>query len=188
MMLGLNLNINTLLIIIILGYVLYLIIINNFNTSQNIVYNSELKEGFTDSENKRPPPESNDEYSKTYKSVLTTNVDDICDRKTKGYCLPYELNKVPEKIVLKELENGVEKFTDKNFLFPKHHSQVDTVGNKKNYRNNQPRPEPVNPQVGVNPNSQSTINFDWKKDDQVLNLENIKYEELIADAWNSITE
>lgn len=182
-MLGLNFNINTLLIIIILGYVLYVIIINKFNTTQNIT------EGFTDStKDKREPPNPNDEYATNYKSVLTTNVDDICDRKTKAYCLPFEVNKIPEQPEIEQPENGEQNFKGKNFLFAKHHSQVDNVGVSKTNRKNQPRPEPVNPQVGVNPSSQSTINFDWKRDDQVLNMENIKYEDLIADAWNSITE
>jgi len=182
----LNFNINTLLIIIILGYILYLIIINNFNIQKNT---KSITEGFADVDtNKRQPPEDNDEYATNYKSPLTNNVDDICDRKVKGYCLPFELNKIPPKESLIEPGNGEENFQGKNFLFPKHHSQVDNVGIYKNNRKNQPRPEPVNPQTGVNPNSQSTINFDWKKDDKVLNLQNMKYEELIADAWNSITE
>jgi hypothetical protein len=182
-MLGLNFNINTLLIITILGYVLYLIIINKFNTNQNIT------EGFAISDsnqNKRAPPAANDDYATNYKSTLTTNVNDICDRKTKGYCLPYELNKIPPKPVLEQPENGQENVKGKNFLFAGYHSQVDNVGISKTNRKNQPRSEPVNPQVGVNPNSQSTINFDWKRDDQVLNIQNMNYDELIADAWNSI--
>jgi hypothetical protein len=183
-MLGLNFNINTLLIIAILGYVLYLIIINNFDSS----INRNLNEGFVNLENdKRPPPNANDDYATNYKSILTTNVEDICDRKTKSYCLPFELNKVPEQPVLEPPENGEENFKGKNFLFAGHHSQVDNVGVSKTNRKNQFRPEPVNPQVGVNPSSQSTINFDWTKDDQVLNMENIKYENLIEDAWNSIS-
>jgi hypothetical protein len=184
-MLGLSFNINTLLVIIILGYVLYLIIINNFN--YNI--NQNLEEGFVNvSEKKRLPPSANDEYATNYKSPLTTNVDDICDRKTKGYCLPYELNKIPDTPVIIEPENGEENFKGKNFLFAGFHSQVDNVGVSKTNRKNQPRPEPVNPQVGVNPSSQSTINFDWRKDDQIINIEKVKYEDLIADAWNSIGE
>ena len=187
-MLGLRFDINTLLIITILGYILYLIIINNFNTN-NFNSISNITEGFANAEtNKRPPPEANDEYATNYKGVLTTNVEDICDRKTKGYCLPFELNKVPDKEVIEQPESGEDKFTGKNFLFAKHHSQVDNVGIYKNNKKNQPRPEPVNPQTGVNPNSQSTINFDWKQDDQVLNMKNMKYDELIADAWNSIVE
>jgi hypothetical protein len=180
-MLGLNFNINTLLIICILGYILYIIIVNNFNSKE------QLKEGFSDLEtNKRESPKPDDPYDKLYKPVLTTNVNDICDRKVKAYCLPYELNKVPQPEVFEQPENGEQNFKGKNFLFAKHHSQVDNVGIYKNNRKNQPRPEPVNPQIGVNPNSQSTINYDWRKDEQINNIENIKYEDLITDAWNSI--
>lgn len=189
-MLGLNLNTNT-LVIFIIGYFLYLIISDKFNTNLNI------KEGFTttnnnDNKNKNVEPIGNDIYDKRYKPVLEQNVKDLYERSFNPSCLPInknnykpsELEKQKEKQKQKQKfknNKGIDNLLGQNFLNAKHHSQVDKVGNFKGNKKVDIRPEPINPQVGVNPSSQSVINIDWNNNEQVQ-----LYQQNYSDIWQRL--
>jgi hypothetical protein len=69
----------------------------------------------------------------------------------------------------------------RNFLNAKYHSQVNKVGNFKGNMKVDIRPEPINPQVGVSPTSQSVINIDWNNDEKVL-----LYEQKYSDVWKRL--
>ncbi len=163
-MLGLDIDISF-LVIIIFGYVLYMIITNNFiNQSGN---NNNLREDFSN-------PSDYDPYDKKYKPVLNQNVSDIYNRKIKSECLPYSVNYQPKEDVstsLKNFKEGVESFEGRNFLYAKQHSQVDNVGIHKQKKVDI-RPEPINPQLGVDPWTQSIVNIGWDRDPQVLQTPN----------------
>ncbi len=162
-MLGLNFDINILFIIII-GYILYKILINRYPIENTKTLDS--LENFSN-------PSSYDPYDKKYKPVLKQKVDDICNRKIKNYCLPYSVNYNPgEKENENEIEfenpkEGVESFEGRNFLYAKQHSQIDNVGITRKKKVDI-RPEPINPQLGVDPWTQSIVNINWSKDEKVL--------------------
>ena len=160
-MLGLDLNINF-LIILLLCYVLYIIIRKNFiNNSNNLNLDSNITEGFA-------VPVDYDPYDKKYKPILKQNVSDIYNRKIKTECLPYSIDYKPEEEKqFKELKPGIESFEGRNFLYAKQHSQVDNVGIQKQKKVDI-RPEPINPQLGVDPWTQSIVNIDWANDSKVL--------------------
>jgi hypothetical protein len=189
-MLGLNLNTNT-LVIFIIGYFLYLIISDKFNNKLNI------KEGFTtandndnDNNNKNIEPIGNDIYDKRYKPVLEQNVKDLYEREFNPSCLPINKNNYKPSELEKEKEKQKQKFKNnkgidnllgQNFLNAKHHSQIDKVGNFKGNKKVDIRPEPINPQVGVNPSSQSVINIDWNNNEQVQ-----LYPQNYSDIWQRL--
>lgn len=160
-MLGLNLN-SSILLVIIFGYILYLIINKNFsNEYENTI------EGFQ-------TPENYDTYDKKYKPVLKQNVNDIYNRKIKSYCLPYSLDYKPSENnkSFVQPKPGAKNLDGKNFLFAKYHSQIDSVGNYISNKKTNIRPTPVNPRLGVDPWTQSIVNVDWKNDDNILQYEN----------------
>jgi hypothetical protein len=162
-MFGLNLD-NSIFVVIIFGYILYLIINKNFSNS---IENENMIEGFK-------TPENYDIYDKKYKPVLKQNVDDVYNRKIKSYCLPYSLDYDPSNNIkdFSEPKAGLESLDGKNFLFAKYHSQVDNVGNYISNKKTNIRPTPVNPILGVDPWTQSIVNIDWKNDDKILQYEN----------------
>jgi hypothetical protein len=61
------------------------------------------------------------------------------------------------------------------------YTQINNVGNFKGNKKVDIRPEYINPQVGVNPTTQSVINIDWPNDEQVL-LSQQKY----SDIWQRL--
>ena len=163
-MLGFNFNSNFLIIIIIVFYGLYFIIHNNFNKKENI----ENIEGFEE-------PSSFDLYDKKYKPVLKDKKDILCDninintKKVSNNCFPYSINyKLIENKKFEEPNSSSDNLLGHNFLNAKHHSQVDNVGTYARNKKVDIRPELINPQLGVNPWTQSIINIDWKKDKKIL--------------------
>ncbi len=176
-MLELHFDINLLLIIIV-GYILYKILINTYPIGKN--KENQFIENFSN-------PSSYDPYDKKYKPVLKQNVDDICNRKIKNDCLPYSLNYTPsenENENETEFENPtgeIENFEGRNFLYAKQHSQIDNVGITKKKKVDI-RPEPINPQLGVAPWTQSIVNINWSKDEKVL-----QNPEQNKNIWNRLT-
>ncbi len=184
-MLGLNLNTNT-LIIFIIGYFLYLIINHRFKN---------VNEGFTitptptsiptsiPTNNNNIEPIGNDIYDKRYKPVLDQNVKDLYERPFNPGCLPF--NKIDNSSDLNEnnteIDKGIDNLLGKNFLNARHHTQIDKVGNFKGNKKVDIRPEPINPQVGVNPSSQSVINVDWNNNEQVQ-----LYPQKYSDIWQRL--
>jgi hypothetical protein len=161
-MLGINFNSNF-LIIIIVSYGLYFIIYNNFKKKEN-QENLENIEGFEE-------PSSFDLYDKKYKPILKNKNDDLCinTKKVSNDCLPYSINYQPTGNKQFEEPNSTsDNLLGQNFLNAKHHSQVDHVGTYARNKKVDIRPELINPQLGVDPWTQSNINIDWKKDDKVL--------------------
>ena len=165
-MLAFNFN-NNFLIIIIVSYGLYFIIYNNFNKKENIE-NIENIEGFEE-------PSSFDLYDKKYKLVLKDKKDIICDnintntKKVKNDCFPYSINYQPTgNKQFEEPNSSNDNLLGQNFLNAKHHSQVDNVGTYARNKKVDIRPELINPQLGVDPWTQSIINIDWKKDKKIL--------------------
>ncbi len=187
-MLGLNLSINTILIFII-GYVVFLIINNNFSSKLNKLRENENEEGDEegDEEEKiegfesRPPPLGNDKEDKRYKPVLKTpiNMKEICEDNSN--CLPYNINEIPSEKKYQKPSRGMNNLLGQNFLNAKYHTQINNVGNFKGNKKVDIRPEYINPQVGVNPTTQSVINIDWPNDEQVL-LSQQKY----SDIWQRL--
>ncbi len=173
-MLGLNLNTNT-LIIFIIGYFLYLIInhrFKNVNEGFTITPTPTLTSTSTPTQtpkNTSNEPIGNDIYDKRYKPVLDQNVKDLYERPFNPGCLPF--NKIDNSSDLNEnnteIDKGIDNLLGKNFLNARHHTQIDKVGNFKGNKKVDIRPEPINPQVGVNPSSQSVINVDWNNNEQV---------------------
>jgi len=185
-MLGLNLNTNT-LVIFIIGYFLYLIITNKFK-------NLNIKEGFitTPTNTTRPTnntniePIGNDIYDKRYKPVLEQNVRDLYQRPFNPSCLPINKNNYKPSELENQKQNfinneGINNLLGQNFLNAKHHTQIDKVGNFKGNKKVDIRPEPINPQVGVNPSSQSVINIDWNNNEQVQ-----LYPKKFSDIWQRL--
>ena len=169
-MLGFTLDINFLLIII-MGYILYKILNNTYIT--NITTGQKdlnVLEQFSN-------PSSYDPYDIKLKKVLNQNINNTCIKKNNSECLPYSINYKPDNNEESEIENikeGVESLEGRNFLYAKQHSQVDNVGITK-MKKVDIRPELINPQLGVDPWTQSIININWKKDEKVLqNPENNK--------------
>jgi hypothetical protein len=192
-MLGLNLNFNT-VIICILGYVLFVIINNKFKLDNKKQKDIDLDdsdsendndiEGFENENNTsniRPTPAPNDTEDKRYTPVLNQNVKDICTRESKDYCLPYKNNEIPEKEEYQEPEKGNNNLLGHNFLNAKHHTQINKVGNYKGNKKVDIRPEPINPQVGVSPTTQSIINIDYKNDEEVY-----LYSQNYNDIWQRL--
>ncbi len=171
-MLGILLNINT-FIIIILGYFLIEIIKNNFNTQNKNNKISKI-EGFED-------PQGFDKHDLKYKNALTTNISDVCERKGKEYCLPFENDKIPTKVNYKEPEKGLENLIGHNFLNAKHHAMVNNVGTKSINKKVDIRPELINPQNGVLPTTQTIMNIDWNNDDKAL-----LYQQKYLDIWQQL--
>jgi hypothetical protein len=171
-MFGIILNINT-FIIIIIGYFLIEIIKNNFNNQKK---NNEIegKEGFEN-------PQGFDPHDLKYKDVLNTNISDVCERKGKEYCLPFENDKIPPKRNYKEPSAGLENLLGHNFLNAKHHSQVDNVGTKSTNKKVDIRPELINPQNGVLPTTQTIMNIDWNNDDKAL-----LYQQKYLNIWEQL--
>jgi hypothetical protein len=183
-MLGLNLNTNT-LVIFIIGYFLYLIISNKFK-------NLNINEGFTvtpnnnNNTNIEQEPIGNDIYDKRYKPVLEQNVKDLYERPFNPSCLPINKNNYKPSEIEKQKQNftnnnGINNLLGQNFLNAKHHSQIDKVGNFKGNKKVDIRPEPINPQIGVNPSSQSVINIDWNNNEQVQ-----LYPQKFSDIWKRL--
>ncbi len=171
-MIGVILNINT-VIIIIIGYILIQIIKNNFdnqktNNGKNTIESFENPTGFDPNELK-------------YKKALDTNVSDVCERKGKEYCLPFENDKIPPKIKYQEPEIGLENLIGHNFLNAKHHTLVNNVGTKSSNKKVDIRPELINPQNGVTPTTQSIMNIDWNNDDKAL-----LYQQKYLDIWEQL--
>jgi hypothetical protein len=159
-MIGLNLNINFLLIII-MGYILYKILNNTY--IKNSHENTNILEKFSN-------PSSYDPYDIKFKKVLNQNINNTCIKKNNSECLPYSINYKPSDNEESELENikeGVESLGGRNFLYAKQHSQVDNVGITKKKKVDI-RPELINPQLGVDPWTQSIININWSQDDKIL--------------------
>ena len=158
-MLGINLDTNFLIIIVICFYGLYLIISNKFvNLNKNI-------EGFKDSDE----PSGFDLYDKNYKPVLKQKTNETCIVNNKTECLPYSVNYQPSgEKQFKEPNSNISNLLGQNFLNAKHHSQVDNVGIYPRNKKVDIRPELINPQLGVDPWTQSIINIDYKKDNKVL--------------------
>ncbi len=178
-MLGLNLSFNTILIFII-GYIVFLIIRNNFSgrtSSGKLNYEEDNIEGF----DTRKPPQGDDKEDKRYKPVLTepTNIKEICEDNSN--CLPYNINEIPPEKEYKAPKPGMDNLLGQNFLNAKYHTQINNVGNFKGNKKVDIRPEYINPQVGVNPTTQSVINIDWPNDEQVL-LSKQKY----SDIWQRL--
>jgi hypothetical protein len=171
-MFGIILNINT-FIIIIIGYFLIQIIKNNFDTSKK---NNKIPdiEGFED-------PRGFDKNDLKYKNVLNTNISDVCERKGKEYCLPFENDKIPPKINYKEPGEGIENLIGHNFLNAKYHAQVNNVGTKSTNKKVDIRPELINPQNGVMPTTQTIMNIDWNRDDKAL-----LYQQKYLDIWQQL--
>ena len=166
------------LIIIIVSYVLYLIISNKFiNINRK---DKNIKEGFEDNQKnleknlESVEPMEFDLYDKKYKPILKQKTDDICIDKVKSDCLPYSINYQPtgEK-QFKEPNSNISNLLGQNFLNAKHHSQVDNVGIYPRNKKVDIRPELINPQLGVDPWTQSIINIDWKNDKKVLQNPNL---------------
>jgi hypothetical protein len=153
-MFGLNLD-SSIFIIIIVCYGLYLIIQNKFGD-----VNNNIVEGF------KPIPQDSDPYDKKFKPVLNQNINDMCNRKIKSDCMPYPIDYQPEEKPFVELKEGTDNIEGRNFLFAKHHSQIDNVGTFKRNKKVDIRPELINPQLGVDPWTQSIINVAWNKDDK----------------------
>lgn len=166
-MIGLNLDVN-LLLIIIMGYVLYKILNNMYFTKNE--KGMDIFEKFTN-------PSSYDPYEIKFKKTLNQNINNTCIKKNTSECLPYSINENPKNSEESELENikeGVESLEGKNFLYAKQHSQIDNVGITKKKKVDI-RPELINPQLGVDPWTQSIININWSQDEKVLqNPENNK--------------
>ena len=193
-MLGLNLSINTILIFII-GYIVFLVIRNNFSAKSNILNESDESdeseeegaeiEGFRSRSRSRskprPPPLGNDLEDKNYKSKLKepVNIKEICEDNSN--CLPYNINEIPLENKYKEPTRGMNNLLGQNFLNAKYHTQINNVGNFKGNKKVDIRPEYINPQVGVNPTTQSVINIDWPNEEQVL-LSQQKY----SDIWQRL--
>jgi hypothetical protein len=189
------LSFNTLLIII-LVYFLILIISRKFNeNNQNNKKEAKRdneegekgeREGFQN--NIRSPPEPEDPKDKRYKPVLKQNVTDLCNRPSKDYCLPYKINEVPDKKNNDsnfDLENnnneGFNNLIGHNFLNAKYHAQINKVGNFKGNYKVDIRPEPINPQVGVQPTTQSIINIDWPNNKKIA-----LYSQNYSDIWQRL--
>jgi hypothetical protein len=133
---------------------------NNENTSINIV------EGF------RPDPSDYDEYDKKYKPVLNQPLNQSkqsseCGESNNFECLPYPIDFQPEEKKFKELKDGADNLEGRNFLFAKYHSQLNNVGGLNKNKKVDIRPESINPQLGVDPWTQSIVNINWKKDNKV---------------------
>ena len=166
-------------IIIIFSYVLYLIISNKFINING--KNKNIKEGFEDNKKnldknlESVEPMEFDLYDKKYKPVLKQKTDEICIDKVKSDCLPYSINYQPigEK-KFKEPNSAINNLLGQNFLNAKHHSQVDNVGIYPRNKKVDIRPELINPQLGVDPWTQSIINIDWKNDKKILQNPNSK--------------
>jgi hypothetical protein len=175
-MLGLNLSINTILIFI-FGYIVFLIINNNFSSKLDKLNKLDNIEGFET----RPTPLGDDPEDKRYKPILKkpTNIKEICEDNSN--CLPYNINEIPSEKEYKEPTRGMDNLLGQNFLNAKYHSQINKVGNFKSNYKVDIRPEYINPQVGVNPTTQSVINIDWPNDEQVL-LSKQKY----SDIWQRL--
>jgi hypothetical protein len=184
-MLGLNLSINTILIFII-GYVVFLVINNNFSSKSNKL-SEESEEEDEDEDEKiegfesRPSPVGNDLEDKRYKPVLKQIINNkgICEDNSN--CLPYNINEIPSEKKYTEPKPGMDNLLGQNFLNAKYHTQINNVGNFKRNKKVDIRPEYINPQVGVNPPTQSIINIDWPNDEQVL-LSKQKY----SDVWQRL--
>jgi hypothetical protein len=184
------LSFNTLLIII-LGYFLILIISRKFNdnikSKENTKENTrdDIQENFEN--NIRPPPEPEDPEDKRYKPVLKQNVRDLCNRPSKDYCLPYKINQAPDKTNNNnfDLENnngkGINNLIGHNFLNAKYHAQINKVGTFKGNYKVDIRPEPINPQVGVQPTTQSIINIDWPNNKKIA-----LYSQNYSDIWQRL--
>jgi hypothetical protein len=153
-MFGLNID-SSIFIILISFYGLYLIIQYRFSTG-----NTSIVEGF------KAVPQDSDPYDKRFKPVLNQTVNDICNRKVKSDCLPYPIDYRPEEKRFEELKAGKNNIEGRNFLFAKHHSQIDNVGTFKKNKKVDIRPEPINPQLGVDPWTQSIVNVAWNKDEK----------------------
>jgi len=159
-MLGLNLDIN-LLLIIIMGYILYKILNNTY--LKNNQENMNILEKFSN-------PSSYDPYDMKLKKILNNNIDNTCVIKNNSECLPYSINYKPndnQESELEKFKEGIESLEGKNFLYAKQHSQIDNVGITKKKKVDI-RPEFINPQLGVDPWTQSIININWSKDEKVL--------------------
>jgi len=154
------------LIIIIVSYGLYFIIYNNFNKKENLENLKNLKniEGFEE-------PSSFDLYDKKYKPILKDKNDDLCidTKKVNNDCFPYSINYQPKgNKQFEEPISTIDNLLGQNFLNAKYHSQVDNVGTYARNKKVDIRPELINPQLGVDPWTQSIINIDWKKDNKIL--------------------
>ena len=170
----LNLD-SSFLIIIIVSYVLYLIISNKFININRKDKNKEIKEGFEDNQKNLEKnlesiePKEFDLYDKKYKPILKKKTDEICIDKVKSDCLPYSINSQQSgEKQFKELSSDISNLLGQNFLNAKHHSQVDNVGIYPRNKKVDIRPELINPQLGVDPWTQSIINIDWKNDKKIL--------------------
>lgn len=164
-MLGLNLNFNTILIII-LGYVLYNIIINK----------KSIEEGFQ----VRPTPAPEDKEDKRYKPALNQKIVKTDGNITKDYCLPIKKNEIPEN-KFSEPVSGDNNLRGHNFLNAGYHSQINKVGNYKGNKKVDIRPELINPQYGVTPTTQSIINIDFKNEEDVQ-----LYSQNYSDIWKRL--
>ena len=166
-MLGLNIS-NTFFIIIISCYVLYMIIQYKFSNNENTINNQSI-EGF------RSDPRDYDEYDKKYKPVLNQPLNQSkqskqCDQANNYECLPYPIDFQPEEKEFKELKPGIDNLEGRNFLFAKYHSQLNNVGGLNKNKKVDIRPESINPQLGVDPWTQSIVNINWKKDNKSYQL------------------
>jgi hypothetical protein len=203
-MLGLNLNTNT-LVIFIIGYFLYLIITNKFKnlnikegftttptnttrptTTTTPTTTTRPTTTTTPTNNANIEPIGNDIYDKRYKPVLEQNVRDLYERPFNPSCLPINKNNYKPSELEKQKQNfinneGINNLLGQNFLNAKHHTQIDKVGNFKGNKKVDIRPEPINPQVGVNPSSQSVINIDWNNNEQVQ-----LYPKKFSDVWQRL--
>ncbi len=166
-MLGLSLNFNT-VIIIILGYVLYNVIINK-KKHQDI-------EGFE----VRPPPSPEDKEDKRYKPALNQKIVKSCGNVTKDYCLPLKKNEIPDDKYSEPISDD-NNLRGHDFLNAGYHSQINKVGNYKGNKKVDIRPELINPQYGVTPTTQSIINIDFK------NVEDVQlYSQNYSDIWKRL--
>ena len=169
----LNLD-SSFLIIIIFSYLLYLIISNKFiNINRK---DKNIKEGFEDNQKnlESEEPKEFDLYDKKYKPILKQKTDEICIDKVKSDCLPYSINYQPSgEKQFKEPNSNISNLLGQNFLNAKHHSQVDNVGIYPRNKKVDIRPELINPQLGVDPWTQSIINIDWKNDKKILQNPNL---------------
>ena len=134
-MLGLNLSINTILIFII-GYVVFLVIHNNFSSKPNDKNNNKENEDEDENEElegfeSRPPPLGNDENDKKYKPTLKepTNIKEICEDNSN--CLPYNIKEIPSEKKYEKPTSGMNNLLGQNFLNAKYHTQINNVGNFK---------------------------------------------------------
>lgn len=146
-----------------MGYLLYLTISDRFINKHNL-------EGF---ESKNQDIKGYDPNSINLRKKMNQDISMVGDSKVDENCLPFRTDQIPgKKTTLQDDNYLIEEKNDlkgHNFLYPGYHSQNNTYGISSKNKKQDLRAEPVNPQLGVDPWTQSRISVDYKNDPKTLN-------------------